>query len=581
MVAMLICFTMLMGTTFAWFTDSVVSANNIIQTGSLNIELEYLTDEGWMPVDATTSVFSDTLWEPGHTETVYLRMTNHGSLALKYNLGIYVASETAGINVNGDRFKLSEYIEFGIVNDRSEKFEDRNAARAAVKDSKPISAGYEENGELIDTDDVKYIAMVVFMPEEVGNEANSRTGSAAATIDLGINLFATQTVKENDSFDDQYDANAPEMYTVNGVSYSSASEAMAAAKDGDKAVFVCVKDPIVVDKAIELTVSNANIEAPDGKNAITVTKDTTLIIESGNVLIGGKGASAVKAEGAKLTVTGKGSLTAKGNGGVEDYSSGGSGIYGDADSAIIIDGLASLIAEGYGKKGFGIGGATKTVTVNNTNVIFAKGGMVQAVFSEDDDAFGSRGNEGAPAIGSSTDRAVITINNSVIANAVGGSKAAGIGALFHTGVTINITDSDVTALGGTGSAGIGGSRVYKYADLEADAITITVTNSKINAKGGQYGAGIGAGYDKRCHSVTTAPKTTITIDASSNVTAEGGKLAAGIGTGHNVVNLEVNVECDTSNVKAGDPTDECCNGAEVSAPEAVGYGALNLSIFPQ
>ena len=46
--SLLICFSMLIGTTFAWFTDSVTSANNIIKSGNLDIELEYavFNDDG-------------------------------------------------------------------------------------------------------------------------------------------------------------------------------------------------------------------------------------------------------------------------------------------------------------------------------------------------------------------------------------------------------------------------------------------------------------------------------------------------------------------------------------------------------
>ena len=46
-LSLLLCFTMLLGTTFAWFTDSVTSANNVIQSGNLDIELEYWDGDSW------------------------------------------------------------------------------------------------------------------------------------------------------------------------------------------------------------------------------------------------------------------------------------------------------------------------------------------------------------------------------------------------------------------------------------------------------------------------------------------------------------------------------------------------------
>ena len=42
-VSLLLCFVMLIGTTFAWFTDVAVSANNIIQTGKLDANMYWNT----------------------------------------------------------------------------------------------------------------------------------------------------------------------------------------------------------------------------------------------------------------------------------------------------------------------------------------------------------------------------------------------------------------------------------------------------------------------------------------------------------------------------------------------------------
>ena len=60
-VALVLCFTMLLGTTFAWFTDSVTSANNVIQSGNLDVVLEYKSNwsDGWVTVDENTKIFKD------------------------------------------------------------------------------------------------------------------------------------------------------------------------------------------------------------------------------------------------------------------------------------------------------------------------------------------------------------------------------------------------------------------------------------------------------------------------------------------------------------------------------------------
>ena len=204
-IALILCLSMLVGTTFAWFTDSVVSGNNHIVAGNLDVELEYLVNGAWVAVDENTNVFGDSLWEPGHTEVVTLKVSNVGTLALKYQLGINVAEEKTSINVAGEELKLSDYIEFGIVDGQ---YTDRAAARAAVKNATKLSTGYNEDEVALLAGASKEITLVVYMPESVGNEANYKTGYEAPEIDLGINLMATQLVYEDDSFGNDYDKDA-------------------------------------------------------------------------------------------------------------------------------------------------------------------------------------------------------------------------------------------------------------------------------------------------------------------------------------------------------------------------------------
>ena len=95
-LSLVLCCAMLIGTTFAWFTDSVTSGNNIIKSGNLDIELEYWNGTKWVDVSGKSDILTNTLWEPGVTEVAYLRVANAGTLALKYQLGINIVSETAG-----------------------------------------------------------------------------------------------------------------------------------------------------------------------------------------------------------------------------------------------------------------------------------------------------------------------------------------------------------------------------------------------------------------------------------------------------------------------------------------------------
>ena len=90
------CVSMLVGTTFAWFTDSASTAVNKIQSGKLDVALEMSTDgTTWESAEGKTLTFKTTddraadqiLWEPGCTyELPKLRVVNKGNLALKYKI---------------------------------------------------------------------------------------------------------------------------------------------------------------------------------------------------------------------------------------------------------------------------------------------------------------------------------------------------------------------------------------------------------------------------------------------------------------------------------------------------------------
>ena len=207
-VSLILCISMLMSTTFAWFTDNVSSGNNMIAAGNLDIEMEYLNADGdWEKVNESTEVLDkNALWEPGYTEVAYLKIKNAGDLALKYALGIHVIDEIGSINIDDQPFKLSDHIKFGVVETETEvTYADRDDARNALTASKTISQGFSSEYVLEEKDDVRYATLVVFMPEETTNVANYKTGATPPEIKLGIELLATQAVHESDSFGPDYD----------------------------------------------------------------------------------------------------------------------------------------------------------------------------------------------------------------------------------------------------------------------------------------------------------------------------------------------------------------------------------------
>lgn len=218
-----VCLAMFIGSTYAWFTDSASTGVNKIQAGNLDIEVSYKTKGSngeivWEPIQDATTLFSTDLWEPGHTEYVTLKVENKGTLALKYKVLVTPVTEAGGVNVNGNSFKLSDYLVFGTTSPSTTLVDyTRETVRAAVGDTTGLAnVNLLKQETNLNPEGVQYITLAVFMPENIGNEANHKTGTTAPSIDLGIKVVATQFEKENDSFDNHYDAGAIEdsFYTV-------------------------------------------------------------------------------------------------------------------------------------------------------------------------------------------------------------------------------------------------------------------------------------------------------------------------------------------------------------------------------
>ena len=224
-LAILMCVAMLIGTTFAWFTDTASTAVNKIQAGNLDIELEYSKDfTEWIKVNDTTKLFEESaLWEPGRTEVVYLRVKNAGNLALKYTLGIYNLYENRGKNVAGDFYYLSNFVKLGAA-EADAAYADRAAAISAVQDSAKTLKSIGDTGVVgadLAVNNEKVYAMVLYMPTEVGNEANPKNKSWAAKVSFGIRVSATQAVSEYDSYGNTYDEKAPAVLAAESASYGT------------------------------------------------------------------------------------------------------------------------------------------------------------------------------------------------------------------------------------------------------------------------------------------------------------------------------------------------------------------------
>ena len=213
-LAILMCAAMLIGTTFAWFTDTASTAVNKIQAGNLDVKLMYSTDMvTWKEATDQTKLFNDNaLWEPGYTQVVYLKVVNAGNLALKYEAGFsknYTSNR--GKNVNGDWYRVDNYLKIGTAETET-KFANREAVWSAIAATEKTLA---KDVMLTDGwitlkagESSKPFAMAIYMPTSVGNEANASRLRPSSVSGLGIEVRATQATVESDSFGTDYDANA-------------------------------------------------------------------------------------------------------------------------------------------------------------------------------------------------------------------------------------------------------------------------------------------------------------------------------------------------------------------------------------
>ena len=212
-----LCCAMLIGSTFAWFTDSVTNTGNRIQAG--NLEIDLLMDKqdgnGYVSIaGGEGDIFNEaqiaqnsneTLWEPGKTQIVYLGVQNKGSLALKYNILLDVTD-------NG----LAGALEYAVLDGAQANdlagVTDWEALKAmGGAQTGDIAAGRTTaapNGcldEIVNgtKDETDYFALAVHMKEDAGNEYQGK----GITIDVAV--VATQATAEEDGFgNDQYDEDA-------------------------------------------------------------------------------------------------------------------------------------------------------------------------------------------------------------------------------------------------------------------------------------------------------------------------------------------------------------------------------------
>ena len=306
-MALVMCVVMLVGTTFAWFTDTASTGVNKIVAGNLKVDIvneagtASIKNSGLEFVSADNVTKGEAiLWEPGcRYLTQGFRIANKGNLALKWKAEINkedAKTEVVAGSNGKENMNLLDVIDFYIV-----KGTEENAPAVAIKNfTGTLSAKA--------TSDLYYIKGV--MKTSAGNDYQDLTLEG-----ITITVYATQDTVENDSFGNEYDKDAT--YPV----ASAAEMKTALATGGIVSVNKDIKTDNIGDTAADRVIISepttlnldAKIISPDnmGNNntnfcALIVDADTTINAgENGGIDTGVNGGYGINVRnGATLTING-------------------------------------------------------------------------------------------------------------------------------------------------------------------------------------------------------------------------------------------------------------------------------------
>lgn len=289
-MSMLICVSMLIGSTFAWFTDTASTGLNKIIAGNLDVEL-YMHDgsdyvnigDSDQPIfnsegaTAATSNNLNTLWEPGKTQVAYLMIKNAGNLALKYQ----VALNTINPEDSKDLYKVMQY---QIVPGAKD-----NASWSTGTNVTPGTAIVSADNVPMLPNDEHYFALLIHMDKDAGNEYMN------GKVNFDITILATQLNSEADSFGSDYDEDSE--YFIEA---TTAADAAAILTNGGT---LNITEPLTLDGGLavnaDATLTNGTISNPTTSYAFSANEGTFTIEDATY-----EGSAGLRVNGGDLVVNG-------------------------------------------------------------------------------------------------------------------------------------------------------------------------------------------------------------------------------------------------------------------------------------
>ena len=437
-MALAMCVVMLVGTTFAWFTDTASTGVNKIQAGNLDVELQMKDSGGnWVKAEGETLNWvkaeghenEQILWEPGCTYKLpELRIVNKGNLALKYKISISGAKDATPENDKND-LKLLDVIDWTY-----------NVSGAGGDATAELGTERHLVAKTGEADVFDTLTIKGQMQKSAGNDYQGM-----AIEGIAITVVATQDTVESDSFGNEYDKDAEYPISVT---------------TGDELQAIVSKATAPVNIVLANSITTNNFVIPEDK-------DVTLDL-NGFTLTGGD----------THAILNRGKLCIKdssGNGEIVASKANTSALRNGDNAVCVIDGGTFTRTDAVDNKWH---------TVENFGTMTFNGGKVIA---EDGQSFAIV--NGWNYINPGEQKATMTINNIEMKAGPNGLKNCAGGTLTMNGGTLHCTGYWGLSNDSTGIATINGGNI-----TSDSYIAISNGGAKMEINGGTFTGPVGSLY---------------------------------------------------------------------------------------
>ena len=292
-LSLVLCIAMLIGTTFAWFTDSITNTGNKIESGDLKVTLQEWNGTSY--VDASsTPIFNYDKWEPGYTDVAAIKIGNAGSLALKYKVDFVSKDKSQEANKLAKAIDVY-YLKDGVAPEKMPtNFADLQKKGFVKLGTLPEFLNREDGAATgkIEAQGADFAMIALHMQESAGSEYQNL--SVGNGFDIIVN--AIQLNKETDGFGNpDYDADAK-----NPVVVSTTTELKNAVAKGGVVKLednIQLSQPLAInDKKVEIRLGDKKLSSSGSGNIVNATGTADVTISGGELNTNNSGAAPIFAQ---------------------------------------------------------------------------------------------------------------------------------------------------------------------------------------------------------------------------------------------------------------------------------------------